>query len=331
MARIRESGGAEATLSRLRRDIARLEGRFDGALAETGVRAGRPWVVGGGADDPVSPDGREARHGCGPAVAGAARDDGLIRFGVPRVDTLVGGGLLRAALHDVRAMEARDGAAAAGFVLALLARSRAGGQRNGGGRDAAALLWISAGDAAQEAGGLYAPGLAALGFDPARVVRVRVDRTGDALWALEAALACRGVAHAVCEIRRGGDDIDLTTSRRLALRARTHGVTGFLLRLSGNSAGAGATPSAADTRWRVRPAPSGALGLLADGVGRAAWRLTLEKSRRGRAGDAVLEWDPGRCRFVERAATAAALSEPSSVGSSSAGPEIVAGHAVVAR
>ena len=51
MARIRESGGAEATLSRLRRDIARLEGRFAGAVApmDAGFGGGRPRGMAGGA------------------------------------------------------------------------------------------------------------------------------------------------------------------------------------------------------------------------------------------------------------------------------------------
>ncbi|MHA1190289.1 MAG: ImuA family protein [Alphaproteobacteria bacterium] len=314
MARIREPGGAQDALAHLRRDIARLEGRISGAggLQNPDWSGEGMLLPNSGSGPGFSADQDTPAGGTTDNAAGIMTGDRpLIQFGVPRVDAFLGGGLSRGALHDVRAGEARDGAAAAGFVLALLARLQAG--QNGHGvsesrlaGNSATLLWISAGDAAHEAGGLYAPGLAALGIDPGRLVRVHVDRTIDALWALEAALACRGVGHAVCEIRRGGDDIDLTATRRLALRARAHGVTGFLLRLSGSSAGQGAMPSAAETRWQVRPVRSGALGFVTGGVGRAAWHVRLEKSRRGRSGSFMLEWNPHGRRFTERSVAGAA-------------------------
>ena len=134
-----------------------------------------------------------------------------------------------------------------------------------------ASLWISEADARRETGGLYAPGLAALGLDPARVVEVAVRTETEALWAFEAALSCRGLGVAVCELRQAS--LDLSATRRCALRARESGVTGFLLRLGK----ARAEPSAAELRFGVSPAPAGEIGGFAAGIGRMAWRLDAGK------------------------------------------------------
>src|SRR5687768_5517252 len=119
-----------AELCRLRRDIARIEGRRAAAdrfvldCAASGARLTasdfRP---------------RERR--------------GWLRFGVPTLDDVLGGGLPLATLHEIRVAESRQAGAAAGFVMALLARlGEAGG--------ATAVVWISAAQARREAGGLYA-------------------------------------------------------------------------------------------------------------------------------------------------------------------------------
>jgi protein ImuA len=153
-------------------------------------------------------------------------------------------------------------------------------------------VWISEADLRREAGRLYAPGLAALGLDPARVVEVAARTETDALWAFEAALGCPGVGLAVCELRE--TSLELAVTRRATMRARDHGVTGFLLRLASR-----AEPTAADIRFALAPAPAGTIGGYAAGVGRAAWRLTLEKNRGGPTGAFSVEWKPHERCFVE--------------------------------
>ncbi len=230
---------------------------------------------------------------------------------------MLGGGLRLAELHEVRAAETRDGASAAGFVIAMMARLGVAGldvqgrdvQDQGVAGRAPAIVWISEADGRREAGELYPPGLAALGVDPGRIIRIAATRTADALWAFEAALACRGVAFAVCEVRRPARVLDLTATRRCALRAQTSGATGFLLRLAEI-----AEPTAAPTRFLIAPAPSGPVACSTDrstdrntghntghntGLGRPVWRVMLEKTRTGRAGLIDLEWNADERCFAE--------------------------------
>jgi protein ImuA len=217
--------------------------------------------------------------------ASAAGGGKRLAFGAPALDERLGGGLPLAALHEVRADASRDGGAAAGFVLALAARlAAAGGEPS--------IVWISEAAARREGGRLYAPGLAALGLDPARIVEVTARTENEALWTFEAALGCPGVGLAICELREAS--LDLSATRRSALCARDHGVTGFLLRLASP-----AEPSAAELRFRVMPAPAGTIGGFGTGVGRMAWRLTLEKNRGGQTGAFSVEWTSHERCFVE--------------------------------
>jgi protein ImuA len=259
---------ARAAIGRLRRDIARIEGRLADA-------------------DRLVLDAPEA-DAAAPASDWRPRQRrGCLRLGVEALDEKLGGGLPLATLHEIRTTESRDCGAAAGFVLALAARLAAAG-------GAVSLLWISEAGSRRETGGLYAPGLAALGLDPGRMVEVAVRDAKEALWAFETALACRGLGAAVCELRQGS--LDLTATRRCALRAREAGVTGLLLRLA-----AAAEPSAAELRFRVAPAQASPIGGFDAGVGRMAWRLALEKNRGGRTGSFTLEWNAHERCFAERA------------------------------
>lgn len=262
---------ARAELDRLRRQIARLEGKPADSARLTRL-----------------PDG-QARMGGAREQPG---EGGRLAFGVPRLDAALGGGLARSALHEVRTAESRDGAAAIGFVLAALAAFTSDATRP------PAILWTAEATSRREAGELYLPGLAALGLDPAGIVRVAVRRPADALWAFEAGLACGGLAFAVCELGRT-TSVHLTASRRAALRARASGATGLILRI-----GAAAEPSAAETRLAVAPAPSWPEGAFAGGLGRPAWRLEIEKSRGGWTGAFTVEWSPDARLFSERGSEA---------------------------
>jgi protein ImuA len=263
---------AHAEFCRLRRYIARIEGRMAESdrltVADLAAAAAE-----GATSEETALRPRERR--------------GRLNLGIPSFDRLIGGGLPLAALHEVRARETRDGGVASGFTLALVARLAGAGR-------VSSIVWIGEADIRREAGQLYAPGLVALGLDPARVVEVAVRTEKEALWAFEAALSCRGLDVAVCELRQAS--LDLSATRRCALRARDTGVTGFLLRV-GN---ARAEASAAELRFGVSPAPAGEIGRFAEGVGRMAWRVTLEKNRLGPTGAFTLEWNAHEQSFVER-------------------------------
>lgn len=235
---------------------------------------------------------------------GETADLAALPFGLPTLDRRLGpaGGLALGALHEIVCDGARDGAAASGFAGALLARLTT--------RRAGRLVWITTAEARRETGRLHAQGLRLFGLDPARLVEVAAERPEEALWAFEEALGCRGSAAVVAEIPGAPAVLDLTATRRLALRAAPtgDGIGGFglLLRVGGR-----AQTTAAATRWRVATAPSRPFPGFADGLGRPAFRLDLEKNRDGRLGRFDLEWDPHVRRFGSLPAHSGGASAPS--------------------
>jgi protein ImuA len=224
----------------------------------------------------------------------------LLPLAIPHLDSLLAGGLRRDALHEIRSSLSRDSGAATGFAAAVLARLAA--------VDWKPILWIVEGASADEAGALYGKGLERLGLDPRRLIVVHVRKPIDALWVAEEGLACRGLAAVLAEIRGSPRLLDLTATRRLALRARS-GVMGLLLRQSDET-----EPSAATTRWRAEPLPATTLNGYAAGIGRPAWRLILERNRRGATGTIDVEWDHGRRSLAAIAdagiAASSAVAEP---------------------
>ena len=327
---------ARGVLCRLRRDIARIEGRLAAAdrlvfMAESRGGSENPGVSGAlGISEGQEVSGRfgAAEAGMGDGFSADAGQSGgpvmpaaglAVKFplGLPALDAVLGGGLAGAALHEIRAAQSRDAPAASGFALALVARlfaqqdAAAGDIMKPAGKSPDQLpdiLWISEAGSRREAGALYAPGLAALGLDPGRIAQVAARRPGEALWAFEAGLACAGLAAVICQLRRPdargpGKAFDLAATRRLSLQAREAGVCGLLIRLA-----APAEPSAAQTRWRVVAAPSGPIGgfggAFAGGIGRTAWHLRLEKNRGGRTGAFTVEWNAHEHCFNEPGAGA---------------------------
>jgi protein ImuA len=191
---------------------------------------------------------------------------GVLPFGVAAIDdALPGGGLALGALHEIMSdgADEEDGAAAAGFAAAIAGRIAGG-----------LVLW------AVKRGDLYAPGLAAHGLDPARIVRVATPRDDDILWVLEEGLraptSAGGIAAVIGEVGR----LPMVAGRRLQLAAERSGVTAFLLRRwhSGDEAAAErGRPGAAMTRWRVAALPS----LPGDepGIGLPRWRVEMLRCR----------------------------------------------------
>ncbi len=228
------------------------------------------------------------------AVAGAP-----IPFGLSALDGHLGGGLARAALHEVAGggPEIEHAAAAGLFVAGLCARLNRAGQ----------ILWVL------QRRDLFAPALAGVGLHPDRVIYAEAGRPNAVLRALEDALHHRGLAGVVGEL---SGTLTLTASRRLQLASEAAGIPVFLLRRSRrHDDPALAAPSAAATRWKVVPVPSAPpLPYAADipGLGRARWRLDLVRCRGGEPGSWIVEACDAQGRlgvpaeFSDRSATSLA-------------------------
>lgn len=203
----------------------------------------------------------------------------VLPLGVPALDAcLPGGGLPRGRWHEIvgDGLEAEDPAAAAGFAARLAAALAA---------DGGETVWVF------RRADLYAPGLAALGLDPARLLFVAVRRDEEALAAMEDALRATGVAAVLGE----AEALDLTAGRRLQLACEQTGATGLVLkrrralRSGGSMSKDQGEGSGATTRWRVSPAPSRPEQPGFAGLGPPCWRVELVRCRGGRTGSWVLE------------------------------------------
>ncbi|MGD9784492.1 MAG: ImuA family protein [Hyphomicrobiaceae bacterium] len=234
-----------------------------------------------------------------PAAGGSSSQAGW-GTGAEGLDDLLGtGGLAMGGVHEIKpvlsagGIHAADSAAAVLFLL-MLARRRLSLQPLSpqAATDAAALVWCARRSDAREFGALYAPGLAALGLDPRRVVLVEPAGRDEVLWAVEEALVSQA-AHLVVGVV---DGIASTPARRLSLAAERAG-TGCLL-LSGPRAPA--APATA-TRWRVGCAPGAPHPFAPRAPGALRLAVTLERCRSrplaGAAQTFTLEWSDETHRF----------------------------------
>lgn len=210
---------------------------------------------------------------------------GRFTLGMDRVDAHLDPGPCLFCLHDIHAETAADAVAANAFALGLA--TRAAPDRP--------LVWVFQTLAGQEAGRLYGPGLHEWGLRPQSVLVVRVRDAVAMLAAGEEALKSGAVGAVLMSGWGEPKAINLTATRRLALAARAGGGTAFLVR-----AAAAALPSAAETRWSVRAAPS--TGLEAGAPGRPAFVAALTRNRQGAApAEWTLEWDRESRAFREPA------------------------------
>ncbi len=212
----------------------------------------------------------------------AARFDAGLPRRVPlgrglALDLMLRGGLGRGALHEVVAAAPGDAAAASGFALALAARFARKGT----------IVWIVEDAARAEHGAPYAPGLAAHGIDPGRLIVVATATAQDSLWAMEEALKAQASA-VVADLWRV-KAYDLVASRRLVLAAQKGATPGILV-AAGAPGLAARLSSAAETRFEIAAAPGPALasagassGARLPLPGRAAWAVRLARIRAGPA------------------------------------------------
>jgi protein ImuA len=202
---------------------------------------------------------------------------GILPLGISSIDTVLGGGLMRGALHEIAAPGEAHLATAAGFALGMARRSAPSPR----------LLWITEDMGLAESGVPHGAGLNDFGLVPEQLVMVSAAYRRDLLWAMEEALRCRAVDAAIGEMRAGG--IDSVAVRRLSLAAAENGALALLLRAAPPS-----DASTAATRWIVGAAPSAA----AHGPGAPRFAAQLVRNRRGPVGSWILEWSDNDGQFI---------------------------------
>ncbi len=300
----------------LRKVIAKIEGRVP--LAGGGHKPGKESRAGEEAQElqqGIDPHHPVAHHVMHRVALGIDCIDAVFdppSHASPHSHASLPGGIIANGLHEVRAETGLAAGAGAGFALALgltLARGVAKGmirQRGTDGHELPSLsplppvFWIADRHTRQEYGGFYSPGLAAFGLSPENLIRIHPQSREESLWAAGEIAATPGAA-AFCliEIRRHPKEMDLTTTRRLLLRAQVSGTPVILLRQSGEE-----EASAALTRWHVRPAasqtcpdptvPHRLLPLPDQFIGPPSFDVQLEKCRGGNANSStrwIMEWN----------------------------------------
>ncbi|MBV9954309.1 MAG: DNA repair protein [Pseudolabrys sp.] len=210
-----------------------------------------------------------------PHPSGLGGRHGVCPLRIPAIDTALGGGLLRGALHEVAAASEAHLTAASAFVLGLVPNARK------------TILWAIEDMARFESGSPFGSGLDEFGLHPERLLLVNVSSQRDLLWTLEEALHCSAVGAVIGELRH--ERIDAVALRRLSLAAFERGVRAFLLRSKPSE-----QPSTAATRWVVGAAPSRPLY----GPGPPRIEAHLTRNRRGPLGSWLLQWKESDECFV---------------------------------
>lgn len=189
----------------------------------------------------------------------------ILPFGLTEIDRhLPNAGLPLGRLHEVAGTgpETEHATAATLFTAGLAARLKG------------PVLWII------HQSDLFAPGLAAVGLSPSRIIYAHAPQPAAILLSMEEGLRAPGLAAVVAELP---GKLTLTASRRLQLAAETSGVTAFVLRRSRrHNDPVLADPIAAVTRWRLSTLPSPPPFPDAPdvpGLGPAWWRLDLVRCR----------------------------------------------------
>ncbi|HVX76738.1 MAG TPA: DNA repair protein [Bradyrhizobium sp.] len=207
-----------------------------------------------------------------------------VALGHAGVDTMLQGGLARAAVHEVFAA-GHQSAAATGFISGLAGRVTA----------RRPLVWVRQDFTEIESGALSMSGLAEFGLDPRCLVTVRATDIEQALRTSADALACDAVGAVVLEVWGESRQLDLVASRKLTLAAQASGVTCLVLRVAATP-----SPSTAETRWVVRAAHSPPVG-IETAWGAPRFDVELVRNRHGLIGRWIMEWKCDECLFSEPA------------------------------
>jgi len=169
-------------------------------------------------------------------------------------------------VHEMVCGSSEQATSAGGFIAGILSVL----MKQGG-----ITVWIG------RSGRLFAPAMVSFGVPAHKVIFISLVKDKDALWVMEEALKCSGLASVVCELR----EMDFKQSRRLQLAVEHSKVTGFVLR--NNAEKLGSTACAA--RWQIKSLPSSDLDGL-PGLGYTRWQVELLKVRNGETGKWILEW-----------------------------------------
>lgn len=213
--------------------------------------------------------------------------------GSTELDDHLGGGLRREAVHEIFAADTRQAQAADGFALGLVLRSQP-----------KSLVWVMQTRSFSESGVPYGPGVEDWGLETRSLVLVTVKDAAHLLSAGEEALASGATDAVLLSAWGNGPAFTLTASRRLALAASKGRSTGFFVRAAAQPA-----PSAAETRWRVRTAPS--IPLEAQAPGLSALAVELLRTRSGApSGEWIVEWDREARTFATASAPRGLVSLP---------------------
>ena len=231
-----------------------------------------------------APEGglRPSAHAQSRRQAGRAEAawDRAFSFGVETLDGCFSSGGLSFGAHEVCG-PAGDPAAPLLFMVLMLVRLFQGDPH-------AQALVVQEPGALSEGGGLYGPGLWALGLDPGRLVLVSAREGGEALRIVDEAVRSGAVAAVVAEAPRAARKLDLAATQRLNLYGRQTSTLALLA-----TGGLDAT-SAAMTRWRVRARPSQAPHAW---LGPPALELELVRNRLGPTGRFTLDWSSDDAAF----------------------------------
>ncbi len=207
--------------------------------------------------------------------AGFEADAGVLPFGIPVLDAVLGGGLARGALHEISAASESHIAAATGFALALREPSKA-------------AVWIAQDMALLESGAPCGTGLDEFGLDARATAHGRGRATARSAMG-------DGRSAALPRHRRG--------DRRIAAREYRRGgaAAAFACRRRHWRAGA----AAARRAIRSTPRPRRRAGSSAPrrrshdtALVRRASVAQLVRNRRGPTGSWMLEWSDTDERFV---------------------------------
>lgn len=211
-------------------------------------------------------------QGLRPTLNNAAVDVGLgpIREAFP--DSVFPTG----AVHEFISTAAEHAAATAGFISSL-----AGGLMQSGG----VCVWISISRT------IFPPALQSFGIAPERIIFVDVTSDREALWVMEEALKCEGLAAVIGEIK----EVSFTNSRRLQLAIEQSRVTGFIHRYQPRQL----NTTTCVSRWQITPIASEQEDQL-PGVGFPRWNVALLRIRGGKPGTWQIEWSAGKFQPVDK-------------------------------